>query len=95
MAAYLIAQIEVTDPERYQEYRSKVVAVIEKHGGRFIVRGPEVTVLEGRHDRRRLVIIEFPSMDHVQAFYRSPEYRPLIELRQTAATGDIWAVPGT
>ena len=69
-------------------------ALVAKHGGRFIVRGPEVEVLEGNYDGRRLVIIEFPSMEHVEAFHRAPEYRPLIEISQSASTGDLWAVPG-
>jgi uncharacterized protein (DUF1330 family) len=94
VAAYLVAQVDVTDPQRYQEYRSQVPAVVAKYGGRFIIRGPEVTVLEGGYDGRRLVVIEFPSMAQVEAFHRSPEYRPLLAIRTSASTGDLWAVPG-
>jgi uncharacterized protein (DUF1330 family) len=53
-----------------------------------------VTVLEGEYDGRRLVVIEFPSMAEVEAFYRSPEYVPLIALRTSASTGNVWAMPG-
>ena len=94
MPAYLVGQIDITDPERYQEYRAQVPAVLARYGGRFLVRGPQVTVLEGKHDGQRLVVIEFPSMAQLAAFYRSPEYGPLIALRQSASTGDLWAVPG-
>jgi uncharacterized protein (DUF1330 family) len=92
--AYLVGQIDVTDPERYQEYRAQVPAVLAKYGGRFLVRGPQVTVLEGKYDGQRLVVIEFPSMAQLEAFYRSPEYAPLITLRTSASTGNMWAVPG-
>ena len=94
MAAYIVAQIDMTDPERYQAYRARVPAAIAKFGGRFIVRAPAVTVLEGEHDGRRLIVIEFPSMAQLEAFYRSPEYQPLIAIRTGASTGDVWAVPG-
>src|SRR5262249_45819048 len=94
MPAYLVAQVRVDDPERYRQYTSQVPALVAKHGGRFLVRGPQIEVLEGSHDGRRFVIIEFPSMAHVKAFHDAPEYQPLIELRQSASLGDLWAVPG-
>jgi uncharacterized protein (DUF1330 family) len=94
MAAYIIGQVRVDDPARYAEYRAGVPAVVAKYGGRFLVRGPAVTVLEGRHDERRLVILEFPSMERLRAFWDSPEYAPLRALRQSASEGDLWAVEG-
>jgi uncharacterized protein (DUF1330 family) len=63
-----------------------------KFGGRFIERAPAVTVLEGEHDGRRLIVIESPSMAQFEAFYRSPEYQPLIAIRTSASTGDVRAV---
>ena len=72
----------------------QVPAVLAKYGGRFLVRGPQVTALEGKYDGQRLVVIEFPSMSDLEAFYRSPEYAPLIALRKSASTGDLWAMPG-
>ena len=87
-----------TDPgdrsRALQEYRAQVPAVLAKYGGRFLVRGPQVTALEGKYDGQRLVVIEFPSMADLEAFYRSVEYAPLIALRQSASTGDLWAMPG-
>ena len=94
MPAYLIGQINVTEPERYAEYRAQVPAVLAKYGGRFLVRGPKVAVLEGKYGGERLVVIEFPSMAQLEAFYQSPEYAPLIALRTSASTGDLWAVSG-
>ncbi len=94
MPGYLVAQVRVQDPQRYQEYRARVPATIEKFGGRFVLRAPDVVVLEGRHDGRRLVVIEFPSVEAVQAWYASPEYQAIIPLRQSCSEGDLWVVSG-
>jgi uncharacterized protein (DUF1330 family) len=94
MPAYLIADIEVVDPEKYEEYRRQVAATVEKFSGRFLVRGGRHLVLEGEWPLERLVVIEFPSMDALQAWYHSPEYAPLIRLRQSAAQGRLIAIEG-
>lgn len=94
MPAYIIGQVRVDDPERYAEYRAGVPAAVAKYGGRFLVRGPKVEVLEGSHDGRRLVVLEFPTMAQLRAFWDSPEYGPLRSLRQSASEGDLWAVEG-
>lgn len=94
MAAYLYGSIEITDTIAYAEYREKVPAVVAAFGGRFLVRGGALEVLEGEANPRRMVILEFPDMARLQAFYRSPEYQPLIALRQRASTGHLIAVEG-
>ncbi len=94
MAAYVIGEIEVTDPAAYEGYRKQVLATIEKHGGRFLVRGGGVEALEGGWAPKRLVVLEFPSMAKAREWYRSPEYAPLIKLRQTASRGKLVAVEG-
>lgn len=94
MAAYLIADVEVTDPQGYEEYRQKVPAIIAAHGGRYLVRGGTTEVLEGDWVPRRTVILEFPSREKLQAFYRSPEYQPLIAIRQRASNSRLVAVDG-
>jgi uncharacterized protein (DUF1330 family) len=93
-AAYLVAQIRVTDRERYERYRAGVPAVIQNYGGRYLVRGPDVEVLEGSNDGRRLVILEFPSRERLRAFYNSADYAELKALRLDTAEGDVWAVDG-
>jgi uncharacterized protein (DUF1330 family) len=95
MAAYLIANVDVTDPAAYDAYRSRVAPLVAKFGGRFLVRGGEHAVLEGAWQPRRLVVIEFPSMESLRAWYGSDEYAPLIALRKQAASGDLVAVEGT
>lgn len=94
MAAYVIVDLEVKDPTAYESYRREVVATVTKYGGRFLVRGGNVQVLEGDWAPKRVVVLEFPSMDALQRWYRSDEYRPLIAQRQRAAAGDIIAVEG-
>ncbi len=85
MAAYVIANVRVTDPDRYPEYISRVSRTIERHGGRYLVRGGEVEVLEGNWEPQRLVILEFESMERFRQFYDSPDYAPLKRLRHEAA----------
>lgn len=94
MPAYLITQIKVTDPAQYEEYKKAVPAAISRYGGRYLVRGGEVEVMEGSHDGRRLVMLEFPTMEDIRAWWASPEYQAAKKLREGAATMDAWAVPG-
>lgn len=94
MKAYTVVDIEVQNPERYAEYRAQVLATLEKYGGRFLVRGGECTVLEGEWKPSRLVVIEFPDMAALKAWYESSEYAPLIKLRQSASKGSLIAVQG-
>lgn len=95
MPAYLIADIEITDPIGYEEYRKRVPPTLAAHGGRFLARGGTIEVLEGSWNPTRLVIIEFPSMAALKSWYGSPEYRPLIELRNRNARSHLFAVEGS
>ena len=94
MAAYVFGEIEVTDPAVYEDYRKQVLAVVTKYGGKFIVRGGKVDPLEGGWAPKRIVALEFPSMEQAQKWYRSPEYAPLIKLRQKASKGKLIIVEG-
>ncbi len=94
MSAYLIADVEVHDQNVYAEYRRQVLPLIQKHGGRFIVRGGAFEVLEGEWKPQRLVIIEFPDMAALNAWYSSPDYQPLIALRRGAARDMLIALDG-
>jgi len=94
MAAYLIAEIDVTDPQTFEEYRKQVPAVIAKYGGKYLVRGGAVESLEGGWAPKRVVVLEFPTMKQALEWYRSKEYGPLIELRQKASRGSLIAVEG-
>ena len=94
MAAYVIGEIDVTDPAVYDDYRKQVLATVEKYGGRFAVRGGKVEALEGGWAPKRIVVLEFPSLEQATKWYRSPEYAPLIKLRQKGSRGRLIAVEG-
>ena len=94
MSAYVIAEIDITDPAAYEGYRKQVPAVIARYGGKYIVRGGKVESLEGGWSPKRIAVVEFPSMEQALKFYRSPEYAPLIKIRQKASRGKLVIVEG-
>jgi len=94
MSAYVIAEIDITDPAAYEDYRRQVPGVIAKYGGRYVVRGGKVESLEGGWSPKRMAVVEFPSMEQALKFYRSPEYAPLVEIRQKASKGKLIIVEG-
>ena len=94
MTAYVIGEIEVTDPAAYEEYRKQVGAVNAKYSGKFLVRGGKAEVLEGGGTTKRMVVVEFPSYEQALKWYRSTEYGPLIKLRQKASKGRLVLVEG-
>ena len=94
MAAYVIADVTVKDPETYAEYRKHVPATVAKYGGRFLVRGGSHEPLEGAWRPGRVVVLEFPDMAAARAWYNSREYGPLLKLRQSASTGHLILVEG-
>jgi uncharacterized protein (DUF1330 family) len=94
MSAYVIANVDVHDAEAYEAYRSRTLETVQAHGGRFIVRGGAVDILEGEPVVRRLVIIEFPSRDAARAWYDSPEYQSILPFRTSASEGALFIVDG-
>ncbi len=94
MAAYVIADVNVTDPKSYDEYRKMVPATVEKYGGRFLARGGAFEVKEGDWKPTRLVVLEFPSLEQARKWYHSPEYAPALALRLKAANAKLILVEG-
>lgn len=94
MAVYVVADIEVRNPELYEEYRRKVPPIITAYGGRYLARGGATEVLEGSGNPKRIVIVEFPDMERFRAWWSSPEYTPLRELRQRAAVSRLIVTQG-
>ena len=94
MSAYVVAEVEVTDPAVYEEYRKLVPATIAKYGGKYLVRGGAVDVKEGGWQPKRLVVLEFASMDQANKWYHSPEYAPALALRTKAARSKVLLVDG-
>ena len=94
MAAYIFANVEITDPAGYEEYRKQVPATIASYGGRYLTRAGATEVLEGNWTSKRLVILEFSDMARLKAWYDSPEYRPLREIRERTAKSIVLAIEG-
>lgn len=94
MPSYVIYQAEVTDPVRYEEYRHKAAESILAAGGRYVVRGGEVEVLEGEPPAGRTVVLEFPTRDAALAWYHGPEYTEIRKIRDGAATPRMYVVDG-
>src|SRR5262245_56691123 len=87
MTAYLIAEHIVTDPAKFEEYRTKVGPTIAAHGGRYLTRPGSHKLPEGGHWKPdRVVIIEFPDIQSLNAWYNAPEYQPLIDLRKASTS---------
>jgi uncharacterized protein (DUF1330 family) len=94
MAAYLIGSLDITDAAGFAEYARLVPAVIAQYGGRYVVRGGSAEIVEGDGPLYRQVILEFPDMAALKTWYASPEYAPLIVLRQRTAHAKVIFVEG-
>ena len=94
MAGYVIADVDVTDPVAYEEYRKLSPATIAKYGGRFLVRGGAAEVVEGTWTPNRLVVLEFDSVERAREWYQSEEYGAAMKIRRRAAVTSVLLVEG-
>ncbi len=94
MPAYVIAETEIDDPEQYEKYKAASPGAIAAGGGRFLVRGGEVAVLEGDWEPSRLVILEFEDLGAAKRWYESHVYQEVKRLREGAARLRVVAVQG-
>jgi uncharacterized protein (DUF1330 family) len=95
MPAYVIVETDVHDPEQYERYKAASPGAVAAGGGRFVVRGGEMAVLEGDWQPKRLVVLEFEDLDAAKRWYESPEYQDAKRLREGAANLNMVAVEGT
>ena len=95
MTAYVISEVEVLDPARADTYRSLAQEAIAHYGGRYIVRGGAVEVIEGEWPaQQRVIVVEFPTMERAHEWYGSAEYAAALEVRATALTRRLIFVEG-
>jgi uncharacterized protein (DUF1330 family) len=94
MPAYVIVETDITDPERYERYRAASPGAVAAAGGRFVVRGGELAVLEGDWRPSRLVVLEFADLDAARRWYESERYQAAKQLREGAARLRMVAVQG-
>jgi uncharacterized protein (DUF1330 family) len=94
MPAYIIVEIDIHDPEQYEDYKKLTPASLLPYNGKFVVRGGETESLEGGWDPKRLVVLAFPSKELAKQWWSSQEYAPAKELRQRIATTKMILVEG-
>ena len=94
MPAYIIVETDVHDPEQYEHYKQATPGAVAAGGGRFLVRGGELSVLEGDWQPKRLVVLEFEDLAAAERFYRSSQYQDAKRLREGAANMNMVAVQG-
>jgi uncharacterized protein (DUF1330 family) len=94
MAGYIIAEVEVTDPDKFEEYRKLVPETIAAYGGKYVVRGGTLETLEGEWNPKRLVILEFESCERAKEWLNSKEYAPARKMRWESANTNVIVVEG-
>jgi uncharacterized protein (DUF1330 family) len=94
MAAYVIVNVAVRDPARYEEYKRLATPTVGAYGGRYVARGGAVDVREGGWTPSRLVVLEFPTVERARAWWDSPEYAPAKAVRQSCADTQLVITEG-
>jgi uncharacterized protein (DUF1330 family) len=94
MPAYIISRVKIDDPQTMTGYMAQAPATVESYGGKYLVRTPDIEVLEGEADYDRMVVLEFPDREKALAWYHSEEYRELRETRWSASQAHIVVLPG-
>ena len=94
MTAYVLAEIDVTDPQGFEDYRRQVPATLVRYGGRFVVRGGHTETLEGTWTPKRVVVLEFPDRAAAKAWWSSEEYAKAKAQRQKSALTQLIVVDG-
>lgn len=94
MPAYVVVEVNVKDPAAYERYKLLAPPSIAQYGGRYIVRGGTTVVLEGDWKPKRLVILEFPSLERAREWWASPEYGPAKALRMSCAETEMVVIDG-
>jgi uncharacterized protein (DUF1330 family) len=94
MAAYVVAEVEITNPSGYENYQPLAGASVAQYGGRFVVRGGKAERIEGSGPAPRLVVIEFPDVEAAKRWYNSPEYQSALPVRLANSKGQVFIVEG-
>jgi uncharacterized protein (DUF1330 family) len=94
MSAYVVVQVDVRDPVRYEDYKRMVPSSLAKYGGRFVVRGGKTETLEGTWSPKRFVMVEFPDLERAKAWWASADYAEAKALRQATSHTEMIVVEG-
>ena len=91
---YVIGQIDITDMEKYGDYRAEAPKSIAQYGGKYMVRGGAMETVEGEPTLPRTVVLEFPSIEQAKKWYHSEEYQSVVGIRHAASVGTMFLVEG-
>jgi uncharacterized protein (DUF1330 family) len=94
MAVYVVVDIDVHDPDRYEAYKRLAAPTVEAYGGKYLVRGGAVEILEGEWQPKRLVVLEFPTVDQATEWWSSEDYAPAKKIRHETANTNMILVQG-
>ena len=94
MPAYVISEVEGRDATALEQYRTLAASSIAQYGGRYLVRGGAVELIEGDPPPKMIIVVEFPSMDRLREWYASPEYAQALKVRETALERRLIFVEG-
>jgi len=94
MTAYVIVEIEVTDPVRYEDYKKIAPAIVESFGGKYLARGGRTEALEGDWSPSRLVILQFDSVEQAKKWVNSPEYSEARKMRLSTTNSKMVVIEG-
>jgi len=94
MPAFILAEVEVTNPVGYEGYRPLAGASVAQYGGKFVIRGGKAELIEGSKEPARIVVIEFPDTAAAKRWYNSPEYQEALKIRLANSTGRVLLVEG-
>ena len=89
MAVYVVADLEIINPNEFQKYGQRVVEIVKQYSGRYLIRGGEAETLEGTWKPKRLTILEFPTAENVRTWYNSPEYQAIIGFRHRSCNTNL------
>lgn len=96
MAVYLIANVKVTDEAWIPEYAEKVHDIVHKHGGKYLSRSGNFTLIEGElPDTTLIALLEFPSLENARAFANDPDYAPFSKARQEGSVSNFYVIDDT
>lgn len=94
MPAFVIVEVKVNDPARYEEYKALAFPAVKKYGGKYIARGGKAEKLEGNEDPNRVVILEFESAGRAKEWWKSKEYTEAKKIRYSCAESRMLVVEG-
>jgi len=95
MPAYVISMMSISDAETYRKYTDRTPAIVKKYGGKFLARGGDVLTVEGEEYKDRMVILEFPSRQHILDWFADPEYQEAMEFRHASSQARILVMDGS